>query len=114
VKNRIELIKFPVFSDFTVHVEITDDIEKSIKKYSDIADLADDSDSEADAITIYAGGKVCFVFLNPDASIGTAAHEAFHVVESMMKLVGIKLKGETPAYHIGYITERICKYLRKR
>jgi hypothetical protein len=103
-----------VFSDFTVHVEVTEDIEKSIKKYPDIADMADESDSGSDAITVYAGGKVCFVFLNPDASIGTAAHEAFHVVESLMKLVGIKLKGETPAYHIGYITERIVKCLRKR
>ena len=114
MKNRIEILEFPVFSNFTVHVEITQDIEKTIRKYPDIADMAGEDDRDSDAVTVYGGGKMCFVFLNHDASVGTMAHEAFHVVENMMKLVGVKLKGEAPAYHIGYITERIFKLLRKR
>lgn len=114
MKNRIEIITFPVFSNFVIHVEVTKDIEKTIRKYPTIADMAHGSDNDADAITVYNGGKYCYIFFHPDATFGTVAHESFHAVESLMKLVGIKMKGETPAYHIGYITERVVAFLRKK
>jgi hypothetical protein len=113
-KNRVETIIFSVFSDFTVHIEVTKDIAKAIRQYPSIADMADKTDGEADGITLYNGNQLCFVFLSAGAPIGTLAHEAFHVVESMMTRYGIELEGETPAYHIGYLTERMFKFMRKR
>jgi hypothetical protein len=114
MKNRIDRIMFSVFSDFIVHVEITSDIQKSIKKYPHIADLAEKADADSDGVTVYDEGQICYIFLKHDAAIGTIAHEAFHAVENMLKHFGVDFEGETPAYHIGYLVNRAFKFLRKR
>jgi hypothetical protein len=114
MKNRIDLIEFPVFSDFIVHVEVTKDIQKATQKYPSVACSVDEIDNNTDAVTLYANGKVCYIFLQPDASAGTVAHEAFHAVENMMSYFDMGLGGETSAYHIGYIVNRAFKLLRKR
>ena len=114
MRNRIDIIEFPVFSDFIIHVEVTNDLGKTAEKYPSIADIAGEIDDRTDAVTLYANGKVCFIFLQPDASAGTVAHEAFHAVENMMSYFDMDLGGETSAYHIGYIVNRAFKLLRKK
>src|ERR1700676_4769062 len=115
MRNRIKIIEFPVFSNFIVHVEVTEELEKAVGKYPSIADMSNETDNEQmDAITGYDGGKVCFIFIRPDGSVGTRAHEGFHGVENMMNAFGVKLEGETPAYHIGYVVDHIFKLFRKR
>jgi hypothetical protein len=114
MKNRIDIVEFPVFSDFTVHIEVTNDLGKTAESYPEIADIANEINENTDAVTMYAQGKVCYIFLQPDASAGTVAHEAFHAVENMMNYFEMELSGETSAYHLGYIVNRAFKLLRKR
>jgi len=114
VKARFTTVEFPVFSDFIVHVEIARNFEKAVKKYPSIADLSQKEDEEADALTVYDGGQICFIFLKSNVSVGTIAHEAFHAVEHMMKRFDVKLKGETPAYHLGYLVNQIFRFVRNK
>jgi hypothetical protein len=112
MKSKFTTVEFPVFSDFIVHIEITSDIVKSIKKYPGVADLAEEADNEADAVTVYDNGQICFIFLHHNVTVGTIAHEAFHVIEHMMKRFGVDLEGEAVAYHLGYLVDKIFRFIR--
>jgi hypothetical protein len=114
VKSRFTTVEFPVFAGFIVHIEITKDIQKAIKKYPGIASIAGPEDNETDGTTVYDGGQVCFIFLKPSVSIGTIAHEAWHATRYMLKRVGAKLDSEVVAYHLGYITDKSFQFLRGR
>jgi hypothetical protein len=115
MRNRIERIEFPVFSNFIVHAEVTEDIEKTMKKYPKIAEMSSvAADPLMDALTAYDGEKICYVFFHSDADVGTISHEAVHAVENMFECFNVDFKGETPAYHIGYIVKRIFNFMRKR
>ena len=111
--SRFTTVEFPVFSDFTVHIEMSSDFEKSIIKYPSISDMVDKFDEQADPLTIYDGGQVCFIFLRPNVSAGTIAHEAWHAVRNMFDCMGVE-DNETVAYHLGYLVDKIFKFVRRR
>lgn len=112
--NRITTIEFPVFSDFIVHVEITSNIRAAIEKYPGIKHLADKSDDDCDAATLHTEGTICFLFLKPNVSVGTIAHESWHVIKYMFEVVSVDLDSETVAYHLGFIVDQVFKFLRRR
>lgn len=112
--SRYITIEFPVFSDFIIHFEVARDFKKAIKKYPSIEDMSTEEDNEADALTIYDGGQVCFIFVRPNVSTGTLAHESFHAVEHLLKRHGVKVEDETAAYHLGYVVDNAFRFLRKR
>ena len=114
MRPRFTTVEFPVFAGFIVHIEITKDIQKAIKKYPGIASIAGPEDDETDGTTVYDGGQVCFIFLKPNVSAGTIAHEAWHATRYMLKRVGAKLDSEVVAYHLGYIVDKSYQFLRGR
>ena len=111
MKSRFTIVEFPVFSDFIIHAEVTSDIHRSMEKYPGIVHLIDEVNEDADGTTV-TDDQICFIFLKSNVSTGTIAHEAFHAIEYMMDRFGVELTGETVAYHLGYLVDRIFKLIR--
>ena len=116
MKSRVKILEFPVFSHYIVHVEVTSDIEKSMKKYHTTKEIVeDDFDNRADGITVSVEDDgISYIFLKHNSSVNTIAHESWHVVHRMMSFMGVGMESETIAYHLGYMVEHIFKFLRKR
>jgi len=113
VKSRFIVVKFPVFSDFVIHVETTKNFDKTIKKYPDILDAAGDNE-DADALTVYDGNFTAFIFLKPNASIEALADESWHAIRRMMIKMRVELDNEAVAYHLGYLVDKVFKFVRGR
>lgn len=113
MRSRHTIIEFPVFSDYRVHVEVSSDIKKSMQKYPEIKHI--DMDDNTNAIAVHEDdGNFSFIFFPYDVSVGTIAHESWHVIRNMMKFVGIELDSETVAYHLGYMVNHIVKFIKGR
>jgi hypothetical protein len=109
MKSRITLIEFPVFMDYIVHVEITSDVRKSMKKYPQTKDITD----VTNAMAVHVKDEpFSMIFLRYNAPVGTIAHESWHVIRRMMNYVGIELDSETVAYHLGYLVNKIFRFAR--
>ena len=65
-----------------------------------------------DAMTLHNDGPVIFVFLKSSASVGTIAHESWHAVRHMLGTLGVDLDSETVAYHLGYLVDKIFRFMR--
>jgi hypothetical protein len=107
---RITHIEFPVLSKYTVMVNVSKDIKKSILEFPG-------SDGECkdgvEAMTFAQDEPLSIIFLTPSVSVGTIAHEAWHAVEAMMKFTGAEIESEMVAYHLGYLVDKIFKFVRK-
>ena len=55
-----------------------------------------------------------FVFLPYSASVGSIAHESWHVVRRMMEHAGVELDNEAVAYHLGFLVNKIFRFVRGR
>ena len=71
---------------------------------------------KAKAVTISSPVKKCSVVaFNPTKSnydlINSIAHEAVHVMEAMLNYYDINIKGEPPAYTLGYLIQIIIQPL---
>jgi|SRR6266850_1634961 len=111
MKSRVTTIEFPVLSDYIVHVELTSDMRKSLDKYppTKIVPL----DDATNAITIHiTGDNFSFMFLPYNVSVGTIAHESWHVINRMLDQLGVKLDSEVVGYHLGYMVNRIFRFAR--
>jgi hypothetical protein len=74
-----------------------------------------DMDDNTNAIAVHEDdGNFSFIFFPYDVSVGTIAHERWHVIRNMMKFVGIELDSETVAYHLGYMVNHIVKFIKGR
>jgi hypothetical protein len=116
MRSRITLIEFPVLSDYIVHVEITSDLEKSMRRYPPCQEAIDElkGDYACDALTVHTDETFSFIFFPHNASVGTIAHEAWHVVNRMMSLLSIETDNEVVAYHLGYLVDKIFRFMRRR
>jgi hypothetical protein len=108
---RITTIEFPVFSDFIIHVETSNDFDKTLRKYPCIEHMQGNNEN-CDAMTCHGCGPVIFIFLKPNASVGTIAHESWHAIRAMFKTLDIDLDSETVAYHLGYLVNQIFRFMR--
>ena len=114
-KTRHTIFEFPVFCHYIFHVEITSDIVKSLKKYPSCEKVEIDPDGNTGALTVHVlDDSFSFIFLQPNASVGTIAHESWHGVMRMMEYVGVDVDHETVAYHLGFLVDKIFGFLRKR
>jgi hypothetical protein len=107
------IITFPVFDNYAVHIEKTSDIMKSMEKYPATKHVEPGEHTEA--ITVHVADDPCsYIFLPHNAAVGTIAHEAWHVVRRMLEYVGADLENENVAYHLGFLVNRIFKFIRGR
>lgn len=114
MKSRYTTIEFPVFSDYIVHVEVTSDLKKSMAKYPPTKVAIDDyGDGKCVAVHVENDG-FSFIFFPYNASVGDIAHESWHAVRRMMEYLGIELDHETVAYHLGYMVDKIFRFIRGR
>lgn len=116
MRERHKTIEFPVWSDYAVHVIVTRDFEKSVKKFCD----DDDAKPSYQAITIHCGDdedkepKESYIFLAPDCAVEYIAHECWHVIYRMMKYFEVEFEDEVVAYHLGYLTQQVYDFVKKR
>ncbi len=113
MKSRKLNVKFPVFGDYTVYIEMTDDMKKSLAKRKVTAPAISEIDNNAHAMVIHDDNASSYVFLPMKPAVGTIAHEAWHVIKGMMEYAGVELDNETVAYHLGYLVNKISKFVRK-
>ena len=112
MKSRVKIIVFPVFCDYVVHVELTTDVAKSLSKYPSTKGVFQET-GITDAMSIHITNEnFSYIFLRYNSSVGTIAHESWHVVKRMMEHVGIELDSETVAYHLGYLVNQIFRFAR--
>lgn len=107
MKNRSTKITFPVFG-YQVRVIFSADVQKTCRRLRE-------NPGECEACFIcredLPHGYIVF-HLAPDE--GTIAHEASHAVQEMFRRAGAKRDEEVFAYHLGFLVERIHKFIRKK
>lgn len=109
------IIKFPVFGDYAVSVEVAPHIEKAMERYRDTFHIEGYEEDCTNALTVHHPEEgMSYVFLRPRASPGTVAHEAWHVLVHMWEGLGIELDHESMAYHLGYLVDKIDRYVKGR
>lgn len=52
-----------------------------------------------------------FIFFTPHATYGTLAHECYHAVSRMYRMIGATHEEELFAYQLGYLIEKIVPFL---
>ena len=113
MKARLTHVEFPVFSDFIVHIEVTSDFKKSFSKYPLTENIPEEECGSWEAMTAHDDeGSISFLFIKPDASVGTIAHESWHVIKRMLDTRGVDLDNETVAYHLGYLVDKVFQFVR--
>lgn len=107
-------IRFPVFSDYTVHVVVTEDIMEARAELDYL--LGPCGGGAASALHSYpADHPVSYLFFNPVLlTYGVVAHETWHCVRAMLEWAGARMENEVVAYHLGYIVDEIHKFLKKK
>jgi len=112
-RPRFTIIEFPVFCHYIVHVEVTPDFKKSLAQYPQTRDV--DPDPDTAGLTVHVKNEtLSFVFIHANCPVSTIAHESWHVVERMLGYVGVDLDSETVAYHLGFLVDKVFKFVRKR
>ena len=97
--------------DYNLFAYIANDIYKLGMSDKSINKLYQTMKSrKAKAVTVSSSTKRCSVVaFNPTKSnydlINSIAHEAVHVMEAMLNYYNIDIKGESPAYTIGYLVQ---------
>jgi len=116
-QSKALLIEFEVFSNYAIRVEFADDLVKAAKRHKDIADfVSEEEDADADAMTLYDGSMMSYIFLRPGRTYGTVAHEALHAINYMMKKLGVKedKRSEVTAYHLGFVVDNIVSFRQRQ
>ena len=107
------LIHFPMLGEWSINVEVVRHIEKAMQRYKNEFEIEEYTEEDTDALTVHGEGT-CYVFLRPRASPGTIAHESWHALTGIFETLGIELDHESMAYHLGYVVDKIYKYVRRR
>jgi len=108
-------LPFPVFSGYKITVVIAHDIKSAAYYIADRDYLKDPNPGEGcEAFTISQPmGGYSIIYLKPDAGMGTIAHESYHAVCAMMKMIGAAEEHEIVAYHLGFLVDAITSFNMK-
>lgn len=110
-KEKKTIVEFIVWRKYTVHVIISNDVVRSIKKADFSHHLTDDSEPEAMHI-FNTKAATSYLFLPFKTSVEVAAHESWHVIRRLLTYRGAELDSETVAYHVGYLAQIVYDYSR--
>jgi hypothetical protein len=108
----IRKIHFPGLNDYTVHIEICEDIFKAMQKYPPTANHWHPEGTDA-CTMISKKQNMAYVFLPIDVRAGTLAHEIWHVVRDMFIAIEATLEDELIAYHLGYLVDETTELIRR-
>lgn len=111
-KNKRVSLNLETYGNYEVIVIITDDIKKTRKGLDkELGFTYDNVDLNIDGLHSYNSAQMkSFILLNPDTSNGVIAHESFHCVVRVMKIIGGKLSNsseESYAYLLDYLVDTI-------
>lgn len=115
MKSKFTTVVFPVFNNYKVHVEVTSDIKKSLLKREVTRGVSEEMDGNTGGMAVHDTSNFrSYIFLPYNAQVGDIAHEAWHAVKVVMEYIGVELDSETCAYHLGFLTNRIFRFMRGR
>ena len=107
-----KVIRFPVWSNYDVHVIFTDDIIKSRMGRYGTAGAA--GSGQTGAMHSSTGDGHSHLFYKPAASAEIITHEAFHAIWQMFAWSGVdRWDNETTAYHLGHLVGKITTFQSK-
>lgn len=101
-------VKFPVFSNYSVRVIVTEDLANSFGKRLGEHRLH----GSTDAACFHDNNGRTWMFLRPDSDEGVVAHEAWHVLYGIHDYIGAKIENEIVAYHLGFLINAVHKFLK--
>ncbi len=98
---------FSVFSNYRVHIVITDNLARSRK-----ARYGTEGKSEgAVALSSSSVDGHSHIFMKEDASAEIIAHESFHIIYRMFEYIGAdKMDNEIWAYHLGWLVGKVSEF----
>ena len=114
------VVRFHAFSEFKVHVVVTDCIVKSAEARYPHSDPS--RFGTCPALTIRSECNATHMFFHLDTIYkpyeiaGNLAHEAWHAVRNMLKWACVDdspFDSETVAYHLGFTVERATKFFQE-
>ena len=102
---------FAVFG-FKLKVIIAEDIRSAAYYVADRDWLKEPQPGAgADAFTCSSSeAGYSIIYLQPNAPVGTVAHESYHAVCAMLKMIGAAEEHEVVAYYLGYIVDAIAAF----
>ena len=101
------IVKFPVLSNYFVHVVLTRNIAHSRKgRYGTIGEA--EGAAAMSSVAVNGHGPL---FFQPSNTAGIIAHEAWHAVFRMFEWAGAGLDNEMVAYHLSYLVDRIASFM---
>lgn len=112
--EKTHTIKLPVFG-YNIYFVITNNIEASRLKRNNILGRINLPLSKyIDGLHSYNKFDFdSYIFVTPESTIGTVAHEIFHSLWRMFKYFGVKIDDETFAYHLTYLLDEFVKFKNK-
>lgn len=111
MKIRSRLFEFPVFGNYGLRVIVARDLVKAQQRYPQTKNI-EETDKDA-AFCVHVPDEIfSFMFLKPNASSGTIAHETWHVVHEVMRHIGAELDNEVVGYYIGHLVDEIQKFVK--
>lgn len=102
--------RFPVFSNFTVYIVFTGDIQKSYTARYGTRRSPDTDRTEA--LLAYGGKCAHAIFQLGNSCSGTIAHESYHAIRYMFDdFEGVEqMDNEVVAYHLGYLVQKVTDF----
>lgn len=105
-RNRSTIITFPVFPHHKLTVIHAKSVKETGKRLG-----ADLSECKAAFVWDMEDSYKSWMVLGVDADENTIAHESCHAIRHMLKESGVRIDNEVFAYHLGYLVEKVHKFL---
>lgn len=103
-KGRMEI---PTFH-WSIDMVVTPDVVEYAKSRGWPGGVQEET---TDGITLwFSKEQLSVIIIQPDASAGVIAHEAWHAVRRMLLHVGAELENEVVAYHLGYVVNHLTNF----
>jgi len=113
-----KILKIDLYGGYILNIIVTNNIIKSISKYSNKINYTDNIDPIIDGIHACHNNKSykSYLFITPNGTLSTVSHEAFHATLKIMEYIGAELNEgseESYAYLLGYIIDNILQTINK-
>lgn len=109
-EKRVSLV-IETYGNYEVVIIITNNIQKTRDKLEDELGFSCEIEIDVDGLHSYRNDQMkSFILINSDTSLGVIAHESFHCVCRINRMIGGKLNTgseESYAYLLSYLVDTI-------